>query len=120
MFGVGKKERERSRAGFALGFAPSGNTARESRAPASKVTALIQCLGLAPPKELQALDEKPRLENIGILMQNTINTVTNKFTGLRDWENQIVRDGSLVTFSCQCPDTHDSFRGKGLLDCKMG
>ena len=92
----------------------SGNAAQQSSSPPTekastpgKVTTLIQWVGLIPPRELQALEEKPRLENITVLMQNTVNTVTDTFKGLHDWNIQILRDGSLVTFSCQCPDPHD-------------
>ena len=56
------------------------------------------------------------MENIKALMQYTVNHVTNTFKGLRDWSVQMVRDGSVVSFSCQCPDQHDPFEVKKFLD----
>jgi hypothetical protein len=76
---------------------------------------LIQWVGLEPPKEMQAKNEQARLEQITGLMQQIVDDIGNHFDGLGDWKTQIVRDGSQVSFSCQCPSAHDPLTVKGAL-----
>jgi hypothetical protein len=76
---------------------------------------LIQWVGLEPPKEMQAKEEQARLDQITGLMQQTVNTVSENFDGLDEWKTQIVRDGSQVSFSCQCPSSHETVTVKGAL-----
>jgi hypothetical protein len=106
----------------ALKAAPQSSSPAASSSVVSKASAprepttLIQWILLPVPEELQRQEEQKRMENIKALMQYTVNHVTNTFKGLRDWSVQMVRDGSVVSFSCQCPDQHDPFEVKKFLD----